>query len=48
MAVGGVLTGLLRPAQGTELGAEISGTDSVLTDLLGRAAGPGEKAAARS
>ena len=31
--VGGVLTGLLSPKQGTELGAEITGTTSILTDL---------------
>jgi DNA-binding HxlR family transcriptional regulator len=46
--VGGVLTGLLSPEQGTELGAEIGGVVSILTDLLDRAAGPGEKARARS
>jgi hypothetical protein len=48
MPVGGVLTGLLSATQGAELGAVITGDDSVLTDLLGRAAGSGEEAAARS
>ncbi len=46
--VGGVLTGLLSPKQGTDLGVRITGADSVLTDLLDRAAGPGTKARARS
>jgi DNA-binding HxlR family transcriptional regulator len=41
--VGGVLTGMLTPAQGTDLGAEITGADSVLTDLLHLASRPDEK-----
>jgi DNA-binding HxlR family transcriptional regulator len=45
-AVGGVLAGLLSPEQGTELGAEVTGAASVLTDLLHRAADPGDKAGA--
>jgi DNA-binding HxlR family transcriptional regulator len=46
--VGGVLTGLLSPKQGTKLGAQISGAGSILTDLLHRAAGGGEKGGPRS
>ena len=45
--VGGVLTGRLSPEQGTELGAEVDGAVSILTDLLDRAAVPGERARAR-
>jgi hypothetical protein len=33
---------MLTPKQGTDLGAEITGTASVLTDLLHRAADPRE------
>jgi DNA-binding HxlR family transcriptional regulator len=46
--VGGVLTGLLSPNQGTDLGAEITGTVSVLTDLLRGAARAGDKTGASS
>lgn len=42
--VGGVLTGLLSPKQGADLGVGIAGADSVLTDLLDNAAGSGGKA----
>lgn len=41
--VGGVLTEMLTPAQGSDLGAEITGADSVLTDLLHLASRPGER-----
>jgi DNA-binding HxlR family transcriptional regulator len=37
MVVGGVLAGLLTPKQGAKLGAEITGSASVITRLLGRA-----------
>ena len=45
--VGGVVTGLLNPEQGSERGAEISGAVPVLTDLLDRAAALAEKTGAR-
>jgi DNA-binding HxlR family transcriptional regulator len=44
--VGGVLTGLVKPEQAAERGAEVSGAVPTLTDLLDRAAGPGEKTGA--
>lgn len=37
--VGGILSGLLSPEQGADLGAEIAGTRSVLTDLIHTASG---------
>jgi DNA-binding HxlR family transcriptional regulator len=40
--VGGVLTGLLSPKRAAELGVEVTGTPSVLTDLLRRSAGTDE------
>jgi DNA-binding HxlR family transcriptional regulator len=46
--VGGILTGLLTPKQGTDLGAEITGADAVLTDLLQNAARAGDTTGASS
>ncbi len=46
VVVGGILTGMLTPTQGTELGAEVSGTAAVLVDLLDRAANPADKSGA--
>lgn len=46
--VGGVLTGLLSPKQGADLGVGITGADSVLTDLLDHAAGSSGKARGRT
>jgi hypothetical protein len=43
MLVGGVLTGLLTPKQGADLGAEIAGDDAILTDLLHLASRTGEE-----
>jgi DNA-binding HxlR family transcriptional regulator len=46
--VGGILAGLVTPTQGTRLGAEIAGTESVLTDLLRRTADANDKTGRRS
>jgi DNA-binding HxlR family transcriptional regulator len=46
--VGGVLSGLLSPKQGADLGAEITGTASILTDLQRSASRPGWKTGASS
>ncbi len=46
--VGGVVTGLLTPKQGAALGAEITGSAAVLTDLHRRSARSGAKTGGRS
>jgi DNA-binding HxlR family transcriptional regulator len=46
--VGGILTGLLSAEQGADLGAEVTGTRSVLTDLLHTAASSAEETEVRS